>query len=294
MSKILRRILTILPAVLLQAVWLLVLLHWLAPWAALINTVLSILALLFVLYIITKQDESTYKILWLLIILTFPLPGALLYLIFGNKRTTKPLQKKLDKIPPLPVSYTDASPVYDVISGENKRLVQTFRWIENKTGFLPHANQSAKYYPLGDDMFPDILEELKKAERFIFIEYFIIENGLMWDSIAEILAQKAAQGVDVRVMYDDLGSISTYTKADADKLKKKGIRCVSFNPLVLIKGTLNCRDHRKMLIIDGKVAFSGGVNLADEYRIQTDRRGCNKLCKNVRAVLECICRRADS
>lgn len=265
MSKILRRILTILPAVLLQAVWLLVLLHWLAPWAALINTVLSILALLFVLYIITKQDESTYKILWLLIILTFPLPGALLYLIFGNKRTTKPLQKKLDKIPPLPVSYTDASPVYDVISGENKRLVQTFRWIENKTGFLPHANQSAKYYPLGDDMFPDILEELKKAERFIFIEYFIIENGLMWDSIAEILAQKAAQGVDVRVMYDDLGSISTYTKADADKLKKKGIRCVSFNPLVLIKGTLNCRDHRKMLIIDGKVAFSGGVNLADEY-----------------------------
>lgn len=273
MKKVIRRILTILPAVLLQVLWLLVLVHWLAPWAALINAGLSILSLLFVLYLITKQEESTYKILWLLVILTFPLPGALLYLLFGNRRTTKPLKRKLEQAPPLPKDDFDAAPIYAALSDKNKRLAQTFRWVEQKTGFLPHINRGAKYYPLGDAMFPDMLAELQKARRFIFVEYFIIENGRMWDSMTEILAQKAAQGVDVRVMYDDLGSLSTYTKTEAERLRKKGIRCAAFNPLIFIKGTLNCRDHRKMLIIDGNVVFSGGVNLADEYINQIEKYG---------------------
>lgn len=273
MNKILRRVFTVLPAVLLQALWLFVLFEWLAPWAALINLVLTILAFIFVLYIITKQDESTYKILWLLVILTFPLAGALLYLIFGNKRTTEPLKKKLDHAVKLPEDKSDAPKIYESLQNDNKRLAQTFKWVENKTGFAPHKNVSAKYYPLGDEMFPDMLEDLRAAEKYVFVEYFIIENGLMWDSMVDILAEKAAQGVDVRVMYDDLGSISTYTKADAEKLRQKGIRCVSFNPLVAIKGTLNCRDHRKMLIIDGKVAYSGGVNLADEYINQYEKHG---------------------
>lgn len=273
MNKIVRRIFTVLPAILLQALWIYILLKWLAPWAALINGALSVLALLFVLYLITKQDESTYKILWLLVILTFPLAGALLYLLFGNKRTTKPLRKKLENSPALPSWNTGAEEINAEISKENKRLCQTFEWVEKKTGFLPCKNSSAKYYPLGDDMFPDMLEDLKSAERYIFIEYFIIENGVMWNSITDILVEKAAQGVDVRVMYDDLGSISTYTAKDAEKLRKKDIRCVSFNPLVVIKGTLNCRDHRKMMIIDGKVAFSGGVNLADEYINEFEKHG---------------------
>ena len=293
MNRIIRRVFAILPAVLVQVLWLLVLFHWLAPWAGLIHAVLSVLALLFVLYIITKQDESTYKILWLLVILTFPLPGALLYLLFGNKRTTRPLQKKLNHAPPLLTDRSDAAPLHEALSAENERLAQTFRWLEEKTGFALHANRTAEYYSLGDQMFPDILAELKKAERFIFVEYFIIENGLMWDSITEILAEKSAQGVDVRVMYDDLGSISTYAKADAEKLKKKGIHCAAFNPLVLIKGTLNYRDHRKMLIIDGKVAFSGGVNLADEYINHIEKCG-GELHANVRAVLGRLCGRTHS
>lgn len=272
MNKIIRRVITILPAVLMQVLWLLLVFHWLAPWAALINGILSILSLLFVLYLITKQDESTYRILWLLVILTFPLPGALLYLIFGNKRTTRTLQKELEKAP-LQQDTFDTTTIYTAMADENRRLVQTFRWVEEKTGFVPHINRSAHYYPLGDEMFPDMLEELKQAEKYIFVEYFIVESGLMWDSMVEILAEKAAQGVDVRILYDDLGSVSTYTKKDADKLCAKGIRCVSFNPLVLIKGTLNCRDHRKMLIIDGKVAFSGGVNLADEYINHVEKYG---------------------
>ncbi len=272
MNKILCRVFAVLPALLLQALWLLILFRWLAPWATAISVFLSFLALIFVLYLITKQEESTYKILWLLIILTFPLPGALLYLLFGNKRTTRPLRKKLEKAPPLPARSSSPA-VSAALEKENRRLSQTFRWVEEKTGFPLAVNRGATYYPLGDTMFPDLLSELKKAEKFIFIEYFIVESGKMWDSITEILAEKASQGVDVRVMYDDLGSLSTYTKKEAEALRKKGIRCVSFNPLILIKGTLNCRDHRKMTVIDGRVAFSGGVNLADEYINHIEKYG---------------------
>lgn len=265
MNKIIKHILSVLPAVLLQGLWWYVLFSWLAPWAPAINLILSILACLFVLYLITKREESTYKILWLLVILTFPLAGALLYLLFGNKRTTRPLQKKLAGAKPLPPEEGDTAELYEAFAADNRRLSQTFRWVQEKTGFPLHENRKADYFPLGDDMFPVMLEELEKAEKFVFVEYFIIENGHMWDSMVEILARKAAAGVDVRVMYDDLGSISTYTKEMAKALRRKGIKCEAFNPLVIIKGTLNYRDHRKMLIIDGRVAFSGGVNLADEY-----------------------------
>ena len=267
MNKIIRRVLTILPAVLLQLAWLALLFSWLAPWAAAINAVLSISAFIFVLYIITKQDEGTYKIIWLLLILTFPLPGALVYLIFGNKRTTKPLRKKL------PDLKDDTAPLYEALAGEDARAAQTFHTVQAATGFPLRPNREAVYYPLGDDMFPVMLQELEKAEKFIFVEYFILEDGLMWDSMVDIMARKAAQGVDVRVLYDDLGSIGTYSWKNADDLAKKGIRIAPFNPLLFVKGTLNCRDHRKMLIIDGKVAFSGGVNLADEYINHIERFG---------------------
>ena len=116
MNKIIRRVLTILPAVLLQLAWLALLFSWLAPWAAAINAVLSISAFIFVLYIITKQDEGTYKIIWLLLILTFPLPGALVYLIFGNKRTTKPLRKKLAEAKPLPAWPDGSAPLYEKLA----------------------------------------------------------------------------------------------------------------------------------------------------------------------------------
>ncbi len=273
MNKIFRRILTILPAVALQVVWLYILLTWLSPWASLIGLILSILSLLFVLYIITKQDEGTYKILWLLVILTFPLPGAVLYLFFGNKRTTKPLCKKLESVRYLPDWPDQTEQVFRELEQKDCRMADTFRYIHNMTGCPAYFNRDAKYYPLGDTLFPAMLDAMKQAEKYIFAEYFIIEPGYMWDSMVEIMAEKAAKGVDVRVMYDDLGSIATYSRKNVRDLRKKGIRCIPFNPLRAIKGTLNYRDHRKMLIVDGVVAFSGGVNLADEYINHVEKHG---------------------
>ena len=263
MGKIMRRVLIVVPAVALQVLWHVLLVKWLAPYAPLIVSLLSVAAVFMVLFIVIKRDESTYKLLWLLIILTMPLVGALLYLFFGNKRTAKPLKKRLQGVEssgdphPLPVGETP-------FAGE-KRMEQTIRWLERKTGYPLCKAQPVRYYPLGDDMFPDMLRDMKSARRSIYIEYFIIEPGQMWDTMMEVLEDKLRQGVDVRVMYDDLGSISSFNFSNARELTQKGIPCVPFNPLLALKGTANYRDHRKMLIVDNEIAYSGGINLSDRY-----------------------------
>lgn len=263
MGKIMRRVLIVIPAVALQVLWHVLLVKWLAPYAPLIVSLLSVAAVFMVLFIVIKRDESTYKLLWLLIILTMPLVGALLYLFFGNKRTAKPLKKRLQGVEssgdphPLPVGETP-------FAGE-KRMEQTIRWLERKTGYPLCKARPVRYYPLGDDMFPDMLRDMKSAKRSIYIEYFIIEPGQMWDTMLEVLEDKLRQGVDVRVMYDDLGSISSFNFSNARELTQKGIPCVPFNPLLALKGTANYRDHRKMLIVDNEIAYSGGINLSDRY-----------------------------
>lgn len=247
----------------MQVLWHVLLVKWLAPYAPLIVSLLSVAAVFMVLFIVIKRDESTYKLLWLLIILTMPLVGALLYLFFGNKRTAKPLKKRLQSVEssgdphPLPVGETP-------FAGE-KRMEQTIRWLERKTGYPLCKAQPVRYYPLGDNMFPDMLRDMKSAKRSIYIEYFIIEPGQMWDAMMEVLENKLRQGVDVRVMYDDLGSISSFNFSNARELTQKGIPCVPFNPLLALKGTANYRDHRKMLIVDNEIAYSGGINLSDRY-----------------------------
>lgn len=263
MGKIMRRVLIVIPAVALQVLWHVLLVKWLAPYAPLIVSLLSVAAVFMVLFIVIKRDESTYKLLWLLIILTMPLVGALLYLFFGNKRTAKPLKKRLQGVEssgdphPLPVGETP-------FAGE-KRMEQTIRWLERKTGYPLCKARPVRYYPLGDDMFPDMLRDMKSAKRSIYIEYFIIEPGQMWDAMLAVLEDKLRQGVDVRVMYDDLGSISSFNFSNARELTQKGIPCVPFNPLLALKGTANYRDHRKMLIVDNEIAYSGGINLSDRY-----------------------------
>lgn len=263
MGKIMRRVLIVVPAVALQVLWHVLLVKWLAPYAPLIVSLLSVAAVFMVLFIVIKRDESTYKLLWLLIILTMPLVGALLYLLFGNKRTAKPLKKRLQSVEssgdphPLPVGETP-------FAGE-KRMEQTIRWLERKTGYPLCKAQPVRYYPLGDNMFPDMLRDMKSAKHSIYIEYFIIEPGQMWDAMLAVLEDKLRQGVDVRVMYDDLGSISSFNFSNARELTQKGIPCVPFNPLLALKGTANYRDHRKMLIVDNEIAYSGGINLSDRY-----------------------------
>ncbi len=275
MKKILGRIIIVIPAIALQIAWFYLTLSFLRKITGgyivdIVNGLFTVLAVFFVTRLIARRDESTYKLLWVLVIVALPVLGAMLYFTLGNKTTGKGLRVKLQE------SASDLNRLYgtdriknteyiDEIKKEDYRLGQTLSFVSETTGFDIVKNDTSKYYPFGEDMFADMCKDLKTAEKFIFIEYFIIQSGKFWDTITDILGERVQAGVDVRVMYDDLGSIATYSVKDIAELSGKGIKCIPFNPFFLIKSQLNNRDHRKIMVIDGKIAYSGGVNLADEY-----------------------------
>lgn len=268
------RMLTVLPAILIQIVWLYMIFSWFSPYAALIQSILSIMAFILVLYIVSNRDDGAYKVFWLIIILSMPVLGALLYILFGNKKTARRLERRLKNVRQDIEEYL----LYDEavekeLENTNKRVYQTFSYVSALSGFPILRNEFAQYYSIGEELFSCMLEEMEKAEEFIFVEYFIIEDGKLWQAMVDIMKRKAAKGVDVRVLYDDLGSISTFSGHNAKELIDSGIKIVAFNPLKFISGVLNNRDHRKILVIDNKVAFSGGLNLADEYINEIEKFG---------------------
>jgi len=272
MKRIIGRVIAVLPAIVLQVVWYLFALQFLNGLLGnhlgdILSVVFTILAIIFVAALVAKRDESSYKLLWVIIIVGFPILGAMLYLALGNKKTGRKLNSKLNESrAALPALVNkDSDKCIKEISADNKRIGQTIAHLSESAGFPVFRNESAKYYAFGEEMFGDMCDDLKSAKKFIYVEYFIIQEGKFWDSLVDIMAERAKDGVDVRVMYDDLGSIGTYSARERNKLLEKGIKCIPFNPFLLLKSQLNNRDHRKIMVIDGNVAYSGGVNLADEY-----------------------------
>ena len=266
MKKLLGRVLIALPIIVLQILWFIGTFRLFKDYAELLMILLQILAFLLCLYIISKREEGTYKILWLVFIMTLPVAGVLTYLMIGNKGTGRRLKLKLsESAKKLSNTIPDNTDIIEELRGKDKRVAESLNHIYTTTGFPLYRCADTKYYPLGEDMFADMCEELEKAERFVYIEYFIIQGGKFWDTMVDILARKAASGVDVRVMYDDFGSITTYSLEELAALNEKGIKTIAFNPFFLLSSQLNNRDHRKLMVIDGRVAFSGGVNIADEY-----------------------------
>ena len=265
-KNVIRRIAALIPILLAELLSIAFLFIVFKPVTAPIMPALQAFSILFVLYIMDRDDEGEYRMLWMLIILTMPLAGVLLYGMCGNRRTGRPLQARiLQSRSALPA----IAPMQDVLciekNGRDARAMQTIDMVARDSGYPARGNERTDFYPLGDDAAAPMLKALESAEKFIYLEYFIIENGNLWNRIADILARKAQNGVDVRVMYDDLGSIATCTRADRAALRLRGIKCIAFNPAIFVRGAINYRSHRKMMIIDGKIAFSGGINLADAY-----------------------------
>ena len=272
MKKIFGRVLIVMPAILLQGLWyyvILVLLNnlFFGYLGYILNALLSILAVVFVSMLVTQRDESSYKLLWVIVILSMPIFGTFLYFWLGNKNTSKKLKKKLKQSSSLLQKLPDDESLEYIenIKKQNLRIGQTLEHVSHTAGFPIVKNDTSKYYSFGEKMFMDMCEDLNKAEKYIYVEYFIIQSGKFWNALSSIMAQKVKEGVDVRVIYDDLGSIKTFSVTDIIELSKKGIKCIPFNPFLFIKSQLNNRDHRKIMVIDGKIAYSGGINLADEY-----------------------------
>lgn len=223
-----------------------------------IKIIYSFFCLYLILQIIKNSKSYSYILPWIIIFIMFPIPGSIFYL-------TIKLNLKFNKFLYSVIKEEKNSKKYlnNDLQIDNNSLVN---YINNYTKFPVTTNNDVKYFPLGDLALDTMLNELKKAEKFIFFEYFIVNPGKMWNSILEILEEKVKSGVEVRVMYDDLGCLTTLNKNYYKILRKKGIKCEPFNRLKAFGGVvMNNRDHRKILVIDGKVAFSGGINIADEY-----------------------------
>lgn len=227
-------------------------------------TLLSVVALL---RILSGKTDPAYKIAWIVPIMLFPIFGGLVHLIFGGNKLSKRSRRKMRVIQEkMTESLIQNEEIIQEIQRRDISVANQSRYIENYSCCPVYENTASEYLTPGEHMYERLLEELKKAERYIFLEYFIIKEGIMWDAILDILVEKAAQGVDVRVIYDDVGCLLTLPYGYDKQLQKMGIKCCAFNSFIPVLSTrMNNRDHRKIAVIDGYTAFTGGINLADEY-----------------------------
>lgn len=228
-----------------------------------------VLSLVFSFAIFTRDDAPEYKISWIFLISALPIFGCFMYLIFGNKKKSRWEKRRIASYQELMGTHSIGDyPPKGAVSGNMlcDADIRLQEYLSKITGGIVYDSTKVEYYPLGDLCYPVMVQELEKAQKFIFMEYFIYEKGDFWDTILEILKRKVSQGVDVRLMYDDMGSINTLPYKYYRELRSYGIKAVAFNPVrPRLNPRLNYRDHRKVCIIDGNVAISGGINIADEY-----------------------------
>ncbi len=226
-----------------------------------------------VIKIIASDDNPDYKVPWLLFVLILPIAGFMLYFLFYSRKLKKKFIRRLDELKKYRYERNQAE-ILDELERENAHASAQAKMLCAISGASVFTNTKQTYYPLGKDMWGEMLSDLEKAERFIFMEYFIIEEGKFWNSILDILGRKAAAGVTVRVLYDDIGCMSTLPGDYHKRLARLGIDAAPFSRL---RGNadseFNNRNHRKICVIDGRVGYTGGVNIADEYVGEVERFG---------------------
>jgi len=234
-----------------------------------------LISLAAILVIINNNTNPAYKLAWVIPILVFPIFGGLFYVFFGFNKLGRKTRKKMKSIE---IKTKEAlKPNWNVIEdirAQSAAAANQARYIQEYAYCPPYLNTCAEYLPTGEATFERMVEELKKARYFIFLEFFIIREGLMWDTILDILVEKVSQGVDVRLIYDDVGCLFNLPYKYNKYLESLGIKCRVFNPLKpVLSRRHNNRDHRKIMVIDGIVGFTGGNNLADEYINEFERFG---------------------
>lgn len=229
--------------------------------------VMFVLAFVFVLKIINTNQNMAYKLAWIVVVFTFPAFGVALYMIFSGNRLSNRSIKKMRFMEGISSAVLGKGEnVVAELAEDDKNAEKQAKYIRNVAKYPPYRNGRLDYFKTGEEAFVVMLEELEKAEKYIFIEYFIISEGEMWNRIHDILKKKVRDGVDVRVIYDDIGCIMTLKRDFAAQLEAEGIKCRVFHRFVpVLSSRQNNRDHRKICVIDGKVAFTGGINIADEY-----------------------------
>ena len=230
-------------------------------------TLTTVFGIVIVLYLFNSRHDASTKLTWLAVILLLPVFGALLYAYTQSELGHRLLKKRLLEEKNATLESIPQEPaVLERAAREAPELVGLQRYVASTGCFPAYDGCRVRYFPLGDALRPALLEELEKAETFIFLEFFIVDKGEFWDEVLSILKRKAAAGVDVRLLYDGTNEFFNLPRSYPKQLEKLGIRCHSFSPVRPFVSThYNYRDHRKIAVVDGRVAMTGGINLADEY-----------------------------
>jgi cardiolipin synthase len=237
--------------------------------------VLDFLSIVVCVHVLNKRAKAAYRITWIFLIMLFPIFGGVLYIFFSSQSNPRKLRRLIER------NIRDSGSAFYLpgdklpeLTGKYPQFIPQAQYLQNYAGFPVYAGTETLYLDSGEAFFRQVLDELKLAERFIFLEFFILKEGEMLDSILSILERKARQGLDVRIIYDDLGCFFSLPPDFKMNMENKGIKCFVFNPFKPILSSLqNNRDHRKIISIDGKTAFTGGLNIADEYINAVDRFG---------------------
>lgn len=233
------------------------------------------IAVLLVLYVINKDDVPEFKVPWIILIMAVPIVGIVCYILFANPRLTKRQTRQLQNIYKHAKKFvTQNDEHYERLNTVYPKFVDIDSYLTQTSFLCGRFNNKLTYFKCGEEFFPDLLAELEQAKKFIFMEYFILAEGKIWDAIHDVLKRKAEEGVEVKILYDDIGTSGLQKTEYYRMLRKEGINCYkfhSFHPVA--SGVYNYRDHRKITIIDGKIGYTGGINIGDEYANQKKKFG---------------------
>ena len=251
----------------IELFWLVFSLEYLRGISPTVSVIMTLLALIVVLVVFARQTRSNFKLVWILLIAAFPVFGVLVYLFVGFNGFLGTMRKRYlaieNKLFPY---FPDNREVLSEVAALDVGVGNECRYIQEYSGYPVYHDSEATYFPSAEEALESMLIELSKAEKYIFMEYFAIDQAQAFGRILNVLQEKVDQGVDVRILYDEFGSVGFVNREFAVDLQKTGIDCRPFNPIVpFFSLFMNHRDHRKITVIDGKVAFTGGFNLADEY-----------------------------
>ena len=246
--------------------------YYLKEYATFIYSVMSLMEIIVLVYIINTEGNPAFKLSWILCVMAVPVVGTIFYIYVHLQLETRFVQNRLAALRMETEPYDQK--ITDALWEGKSANAQLSYYLSHQLGFPTYRNTEAEYFPVGEAKFASMIKELEKAEKFIFMEYFIVEEGIMWNTILEILKRKAAEGVEVRFMYDGMCAFDLLPYSYPKKLQKYGINCKMSNKIRPFVSTIqNNRDHRKICVIDGQVGYVGGVNLADEYINEKERFG---------------------
>ncbi|MGT2934760.1 cardiolipin synthase [Streptococcus castoreus] len=262
--------------IILQLIFLFQSYAWMEQYRVWVTILESIFAIAIVLYLVNSEMDAISRMTWLILIMIAPLLGSLFLIYTKLDWGYRGLKQRINHLVDLSAPYLrDDDAILAILKGNTSTTYHLVQYLERSHGHFPiYNNTHVTYFPTGEAFFENLKEKLLVAKKYIFLEFFIIAEGQMWGEILSILEKKVAEGVEIRVLFDGMNELSTLSSDYAVRLQRLGIKAKSFLPISpFISTYYNYRDHRKIVVIDGEIAFTGGMNLADEYINEIERFG---------------------